>query len=582
MVIASTSELHHNEIRPIQVNGIELIVINLAGTISVFDGRCPHQGSLLSEGVLDEGVLTCRTHGCRFSCISGRSLSNSTSGLKRFNSVITNDQVKVDLAEILAWHTERQPIDRYNVTAGTSSRSLEQLPGPKGIPIFGNALQLHPSRMHLVFESWRRQFGPIYKYRVMNRPAIAIAEPALISQVLRDRPETYRRWDGLETVVKEIGLDGIIFTEGDTWRRQRRIVSAAFRPERLRSFSPVLSAITGRLLKRWEKEAVNERSIDILNDLTQYAAEVITSFTFGAGMGTARSDGEAIHRHLEIVFPMINRRSIAPFPHWRYVKLPADRKLDRAMTSIRTLTAKLIASARSRLRQRAESDSHPTNVIEALLCAPERLTDDEVLANALSLLLAGEDTTANTISWIMYFLCRHPDVQMRLQSEVDSVAAAVGDADTLDAIDNLRYLDCVINETMRLKPVVPVSSFQPINDIQLGGISIPGGTMITLLTRDTSLYQDIGVDLHTFKPDRWLTGFNDVGNRRNFGFFPFGAGPRLCAGRNLALMEIKSVIVMLCRNFDVSLAKNECNVEETYGITMRPQGLHVRLRPRHK
>ncbi len=106
--------------------------------------------------------------------------------------------------------------------------------------------------------------------------------------------------------------------------------------------------------------------------------------------------------------------------------------------------------------------------------------------------------------------------------------------------------------------------------------------MITLLTRDAYLDQDNGMDLHTFKPDRWLTGVNDAGSRRHFGFIPFGAGPRLCVGRNLAFMEIKSVIVMLCRNFDVSLAKSACNVEETYGITMRPRGLHVRLRPRHR
>nr|WP_243672021.1 cytochrome P450 [Paraburkholderia kirstenboschensis] len=416
VVIARTQDLEDDNVKAANLDGIDLGVVLHANGICVFQGRCPHQGTLLSEGTLKDGLLTCRAHGWQFACSSGYRQGQSTSDLKKFEAIVEECEVKVDRNEVLEWNAQRSSQDKsVRQTRVSPTRTVEQLPGPKGFPFLGNTLQYKPGRLHLVLEQWCREFGPMYTFRLMGRPFVAIADPHLISEVLRERPGTYRRWDVIQTVAQEMSVDGVFSTEGDTWRRQRQLVAKALDPVHLRAFFPSMRTMTWRLLKRWEIAARDQRPFDIRQDLMRYTVDVTTNLAFGYDMDTLESEGEVIQRHLEVMFPMINRRINAPFPYWHYFKLPADRELDRALNAVRTLTKELITRSRVRLTQRSDAAPLPANLLEALLMAQQEgeapLTDDEVLANVFTILLAGEDTTANALAWIAYFMCRHPDVQ---------------------------------------------------------------------------------------------------------------------------------------------------------------------------
>jgi cytochrome P450/nitrite reductase/ring-hydroxylating ferredoxin subunit len=582
VLVARTDELSDNVIKAVQIDGVELIVVQHANAISIFQGRCPHQGTLLSEGTIKDGILTCRGHGWQFACASGCKIGESAPRLKRFDAIVDDREVKVDRSEVLAWKEQRQPDSDKVVSRPPASavRSLAQLPGPKGIPLLGNTLQIAPARLHLVLERWCREFGPVYTYNLMGRPFVGIADPVLIGQILRERPGTYRRWDVIETVAQEMGVNGVFSTEGETWRRQRQLVAKALDPAHLRAFFPTLCTMTRRLMQRWEKVAHDQQSVDIQKDLMRYTVDVTTNLAFGYDMDTLESEGEVIQRHLEVVFPMMNRRINAPFPYWHYFKLPADKRLDRAVIAVRRLTRELITANRARLAQRPEADSRPANLLEALLSAQHEgqrpLTDDEVLANVFTILLAGEDTTANTIAWIAYFMACRPDIQRKMQDEVDSIIGPKSMLEDMEEGNALVYLDAVTHEAMRLKSVAPVLGVEPICDVQVGGIAIPKGTVLALLTRQAGLQQSGDSAVKEFDPDRWLSHAS-AASHHQAGFMPFGSGPRLCPGRSLALMEVRSAVAMLCRNFNISLAKDASEVQEVFAFSMMPRNLRVVL-----
>jgi cytochrome P450/nitrite reductase/ring-hydroxylating ferredoxin subunit len=580
-VIARTKDLEDSSVNAVNIDGIDLLVLRQANAISIFQGHCPHQGTPLSEGTVKDGLLTCRAHGWQFNCSSGCSRGLSPADLKRFEAVVDGGEVTVDRNEVRAWNAQRCAADGTMLPRASSVRPLSQLPGPKRVPFRGNTLQLQPERLHLVLEQWCREFGPVYTFRLIGRPFVAIADPILITQVLRDRPGAFRRWNAIETVARELGINGVFSTEGETWRRQRQLVVKALDPLHLRAFFPSLCEMTRRLLQRWESAARDQRSVDIQKDLMRYTVDVTTNLAFGYDMDTI--EGEVIQQHLEVILPTINRRINAPIPYWHDLKLSADKVLDRALSAVQTLTKELIAANRARLAQRSEADAIPANLLEALLMAQQEgeasLTDDEVLANVFTILLAGQDTTANTIAWVAHFMSILPDVQRKMQEEVDAVIGHATMLEDFDVADTLPYLNAVINEAMRLKSATPVLAVEPNYDVHVGDIAIPKGAVLSLLTREAGLQQGGDSAAGVFDPDRWLTGVSAASHHRA-GFMPFGSGPRLCPGRSLALMEVRSAVAMLCRNFDLLRVKDAPEVEEVFAFSMMPQNLRVELRRR--
>jgi cytochrome P450 len=185
------------------------------------------------------------------------------------------------------------------------------------------------------------------------------------------------------------------------------------------------------------------------------------------------------------------------------------------------------------------------------------------------MLLAGEDTTANTLSWAMYLLARDPAAQARLAAEADAVLGDERIPQRAEDVDRMRFAEAAFREAARLKSTAPLLFFEPNADTSAGGVELPAGTGVIVLTRQ------VGRPRHPerFDPDRWLTDSADPKT-----FLSFGAGPRFCPGRNLAFLEGKTALTMLARNFEWEPIGAE--PRERFGFTMRPSGLKVTLRPR--
>lgn len=459
--------------------------------------------------------------------------------------------------------------------------------------MFGNLFQLDRRRPHQTVEQWSRKYGPVFRMTLGPTPFLVVCDHELIGAILRDRPDGFRRPPRLEIVWREMGLaPGVFGANGEAWKHQRRMVMAGFDPTHVRAYFPSLSRVTQRLRTRWRKAATRDTPIDLQADLMRFTVDAIAGLAFGSEINTLESDEEIIQRHLDQLFPAVARRMLSPFPYWRYFKLPSDRSLDRSVALVNVAVQQFITKARERMQVNPELREHPVNLLEAMIAAADQpdsgVDDRDVAGNVLTMLLAGEDTTANTLSWLLYLLQCNPSAMQAVQHEVRAIAAASGQAEpghvfTHEQTHGMDYLEACLNETMRLKPVGPLNVMQALRDTQVGDVQLPAGAMVWCVMRHDTLQDRYFRDAGRFDPQRWLgDGPRSAAASAKRVSMPFGAGPRICPGRYLALLEMKMAIAMLFNSFDVQSIRTEDDVEpdEILSFTMQPQGLQMRLRER--
>ena len=472
--------------------------------------------------------------------------------------------------------------DELTALIGAAPRRVIDLPAPKGLPLLGNTLQFKPLRFHQQLEGWARQFGTPYRMQLANQVMVVWDDVELGHQVYRERPHAFSRGAAISKVFAEMGMLGVFAVEGEAWAPQRRMVMQALNATHFRAFFPTLQDITERLYRRLSRAANAGETLDMTHELMRYTVDVTSTLAFGEDPNTIEKEGNRIQQHLGVVFPTAMKRLLMPFPYWHWIKLPQDRRLDRALVAVHAYVRELIERARKRLRD--EPGRAPQNLLEAMLVERDQpdseLSDDTVVANVLTLLLGGEDTTANSLAWTMPFLAEDAALQARLHQ---AAVKALGDSAVCRSHDELRALDlfeAVVNEAQRLHPVVSLGSFSPNADCVVGGVALPAGTRCFTLNRPAMMDEKNFAAPGTFDPDRWLRGHDGVRAHEPRAFMQFGAGPRVCPGRHLAAVEMRLVLSMLMRHFSVELMVPSSSIEEVSAFTVTPSQMPVRLHKR--
>lgn len=554
------------------VDGRDVVLLPSTLGLRAYEGRCPHQGTLLSEGELEGTELVCRAHGWRFDRATGVRVGGP-GGLQPLPCRVQDGAVEVDV--------------NANATARASQakRTVKDLPGPPRWPLLGNAGALKTERVHHVFEDWARRYGPLYRFHLGRKPVVVVSDARLNETILRARPGVFRRLAVAAQVIAEVGAAGVFSAEGEEWRRQRRLAMEALGNHHLKAFYPTLKLVAERLLRRWEAAAASGEGRLIEEDLMRFTVDVTTSLAFGTDMNTLEND-EVIQRHLALVFPAVAKRIFAPFPYWRYVRFPSDRRLDRALGEIHHTLNELIASARSRVEQIPATDVRPSNMLEAMLLAREedgsRYADEVISGNVLTMLLAGEDTTAHSVGWLVHELCERPDIQARLRDEIDASLGATHTPADVETASRLPYVDAVNQEVMRLRPVAPFQGLETNEAFVLDDVLLPSATQLIILTRVPALQAANFGRPEEFRPQRWLkeTPAQEKLAHVASATVPFGSGPRMCPGRSLALLEIRVLVATLFKNFEIERVGEPGDVTEEFAFTLSPKNLRVRLHRR--
>ena len=574
-LVARLADLRGDGPFAVFADGLDLALLRTAAGLRAFQGRCPHQGALLGEGELDGDTLVCRNHRWQFDAATGRR-QGGPQCLVSCSVDVRGDEVWVDIAPL-------RNAEAARVELGVMRR-VEDLPGPHALPLVGNLLQIDLSRFHLILERWAREYGPVFRYRIGPQTIVAVADSSIAERVLRARPDTWRRASNMEHVFQEMGLDGVFSAEGAAWRSQRRLAMEALSQRNLKGFYATLQLVTRRLRARWERKAAAGAILDVAEELKRFTVDVTTALVFGHDVNTIEQDDDVIQQKLGLVFPALNRRLFALLPTWRWVRLPSDRRLDRALAELRVWLDARMGEARARLSAQPARAEHPENFLESMIAARDTdghpYSDAVILGNAMTMLLAGEDTTAYTLAWAVHQLCDAPDVAAELRDEADALSRE-GIAHDIETANQLAFAGAVANETMRLRPVAPVLLFEALHDVVIGDVAAPKGIWVAVLTRSPAVDDRHFADPGTFRPERWLgEARREPGLHDPSAHIPFGSGPRICPGRTLALLEMKVVLSMLFGAFDVERVGDAATVGERFAFTMYPDGMQVRLRPR--
>jgi cytochrome P450 len=466
--------------------------------------------------------------------------------------------------------------------AARARRHYLDLAGPRAWPIVGNLRQIDKTAMHRSLEELAQRYGPVFRFRVGPAPAVVVSDAALVRQLLRDRPQAVVRSPWLNSIMRELGLTGVFTAEGDDWRRQRLLMTRTFTPELVARFYPTAAAMVQRLMDRWSRAVRQGGAIDFGRDLKAFTMDVTVAFAMGEDVNALESAESSLQADIDFLFKQVGRRTTTPLPYWRWLRLAEDRAADAAAQRVRSRVIDVIAQARAR---GAAGGARKANLLESMIAAQDapdsEFSDEMVVGNAFTVVFAGEDTTAASLSWALVLLARHPDVAQRVADEARGLGRPDGSELGYDDLAGAPYIEAVVHECMRLHPAAPMLPLSANEDLLLGDVLVPAGTRILLLMRRAWMTSGEFDAAERFDPQRWLAaGVQHSASDPNRRTFPFGGGPRFCPGRHLALVEMKAVLAALFRRFDLVAADASPPVHERLAVTMNPDVMPIRLVPR--
>jgi cytochrome P450 len=464
----------------------------------------------------------------------------------------------------------------------TDSLTIADLDGPRGLPGLGNLIGFaRGGTPHRALYRWRERYGPTYRMRLPGVEAVVTSAPAIIETVLRDRPGVFRRGRFVSDLIDELGGYGLFSAEGEDWQRLRRVATRGLSTRYLgQSFGTILRS-AGRLTDRWGAAAAAGERIDVLDDLTRYTLEVAVGVTMNHDLGAgSRADNDL---QLSLVFETLRRRLDSPVPYWRYVRLPADRRADAAITRVRGLILDRYAEARELMAADGEPHDYLTALARADLDGEDPLSEDDVVGSALTMIVAGGEPTAAAAAWALHYLATHPEAQQRVRAETAAVFGSNGAPGAFSELARLTFAEAVVHEAIRLRPPAPFIIMQPLADTTVADgdtrLRLQRGTPIFVLqaygsATDAARFPEPG----SFRPQRWLAP-DPVTGPGGQPFLPFGNGPRFCPGRQLGLLEATLIVAMTCHAYTIEPDSSAGPVGERETFALLPTNLGIRLRP---
>jgi cytochrome P450 len=426
-------------------------------------------------------------------------------------------------------------------------------PGPRGLPIVGNLWQViqhplsFPSRM-------ARQYGDVVRASVGRLVFYMLTHPDHIEYVLRNNYRNFSKDKGTRVLTGLLG-EGLLTSEGDLWRRERRLCQPAFQLDQIEKYSEVMVAYTERMLGDWRPGQTR----DIHADMMKLTLEIVAQTLFSASV---EGKAEVVGKALDVAMKYY-ASPVIWFPWLQKLPTPGNRRFRKAVDQLNAVIYETISKRRA-------GETKGNDLLARLLSARDedgsQMSDQQVRDELITLFLAGHETTALALSFSLYLLAQHPEVEARLFAELDQILK--DRLPTFLDVPRLRYTEWVVKESMRLYPPAPGIGREALCDCEIGGYFVPRGTQIALLQwvvhRDPRWFEDP----ESFKPERWD---NDLAKRLpRCAYFPFGDGPRICIGSQFAMIEAVLILAAVARRYCFSLAPG-FKLELLPSVTLRPK-----------
>jgi cytochrome P450 len=379
-----------------------------------------------------------------------------------------------------------------------------------------------------------------------------VNHPDLVWDVLSSGDRDFRKSPALRNARRVLG-DGLLTSEGDLHRRQRRLIQPIFHHERIAGYADAIV----RAADRAADELKPGTTVDLHEAMTELTLAIVARALFGADL--ARDDVAAVGAAMREVLSQFDRQFSPWFPITARLPLPSTRRFARSVGVFDEVIGRMIARRR---REPAGED-----LLSLLLAADEdgrRMDDRQVRDEAITLFLAGHETTSNALTWTWWLLSEHPDAELRLRAELD---AELGGPATVADLPRLPVLDAVLSESIRLRPPAWLIGREAVAEHRFGDADVHRGDVALvspwLLHHDERWWPDAG----SFRPERWL---EPDASRPRHAYIPFGGGSRMCLGEGFAEMETRLVLATIARRHRFRLAPT-ARVAMQPVITLRPR-----------
>jgi len=440
-------------------------------------------------------------------------------------------------------------------------------PGPNGEPLFGSSRTYSRDPFRFV-EAVESAYGDVARFDMGPLDTYMVADPAAIERVLVSEADRFRKPDFQNDALGDLLGSGLLLSEGETWERQRKLANPAFSMSRLAGVADRITGHAADLVRGWE----SGDEVDVERAMTTVTLDVILDLMLGTELSADRV--ETIQDQL---VPLGRRFEPNPVrfatPSW--VPMPGDGEFDSAIATLEDVLDDVVAQREGTVGDEADG---PMDLLSVLLRARDRgeLSSDQLRDELMTVLLAGHDTTALTLTYTWFLLSEHPDVEQRVQDEVDAVLT--GDRPSMAHVREFEYVERVIDEAMRLYPPVYTLFRTPTETVELSGYRIPEGASVMLPQWAVHRSDRFWDDPETFDPDRWRP--ERQADRPRFAYFPFGGGPRHCIGKHLAMLEAQLILATVARDYSLEFL-GETPLELQPSLTVHPrQTMRMRVEER--
>jgi cytochrome P450 len=441
-------------------------------------------------------------------------------------------------------------------------------PGPKGSPVIGNSGQYARDPFSFI-TACAEAYGDVAHFELGPIETYMITNPADIERVLVTDDAKYRKPAFQDDAIGDLLGEGLLLSDGETWRKQRELAQPAFLMSRLSGLSEMMTDYTAETIADWSPGDV----VDIEIEMARLTVKIIVEAMFGSSI-----DDQRVRTVQENLEPLGSRFEPNPLrfaiPDWAPTR--ENREYKKALSTIEGIVWDLIEEREGTHHADGAGEAgEPMDLLSILLRARDRgeQSDENLRDEMVTMLLAGHDTTALTLTYTWYLLSEHPEVESRLHDELVSLLG--GERPTFADVRGMEYTEAVLNEAMRLYPPVYTIFREPQVDVRLGGYRIPAGSAVMLpqwAVHRSERYWDSPLE---FDPDRWLDERAD--DRPRFAFFPFGGGPRFCIGKQLSLLEARLILGTVCQQYRLEYQGDE-PFDLRGSLTMHPrQAMSMRV-----
>ncbi|XP_008777558.2 cytochrome P450 704C1-like isoform X1 [Phoenix dactylifera] len=428
-----------------------------------------------------------------------------------------------------------------------------------------------------------------------TRSLIYTVDPAIVEYILRTNYTNYGKGSYNYNNLKDLLGDGIFAVDGEKWRHQRKLASYEFTTKNLRDFSSdVFRSNASRLSLIISKAANSNQAMDIQDLFMKSTLDSIFKIGFGEELDTLSGlseEGNSFAKAFDDSSDLILWRYVDIF--WkikRFLGVGSEAELKKNIRVIDGFAYKLIYRKTQSMSKQQIDTMKKEDILSRFLVQktkdPKNLNDQYLRDIILNFIIAGRDTTAVTLSWFFYMLCKHPSLQEKLAQEIkeatktnDSISIAeFASRLTDEALDKMQYLHAALTETLRIYPAVPEDPKICFSDDTLpGGFDVKKGDMVCFLPYSMGRMKFLwGVDAEVFRPERWLDENGVFRPENPFKFTAFQAGPRICLGKEFAYRQMKIFAAVLIHFFTFMLSDERKDVKYKSTLTLRiDQGLHL-------